>query len=256
MDVIAPRPGRHRRGGRAARHRADRGPARAAVAARPRADPLLRRRSRRAEGGGPRRAARPAPPRPRPHAALRRPARRARTPTISSAPAAARRSRPCSPPPSRWSSGCGATSVEAEPLDTPEARAGLKQRLIDHAATIADPDVRELYRDEWLQPLRRPRPPAARRAAAAPFTARAPWKKSKDGRFVPPAPRPAQAARAIGQAGSTAPTARALVARLRALSRRPIGDHVEALAALPIADRAAARLRDRMLDSAMAGARA
>ena len=41
--------------------------------------------------------------------------------------------------------------VEAGALDTPEARAGLKQRLIDHAATIADPSLKQLYRDEWLR---------------------------------------------------------------------------------------------------------
>src|SRR3982750_1094460 len=36
--------------------------------------------------------------------------------------------------------------VEAAPLTTPEARAGLRQRLIDHAPTIGDPSVRRLYR--------------------------------------------------------------------------------------------------------------
>jgi DNA primase len=36
------------------------------------------------------------------------------------------------------------------PLDTPEARAGLKQRLLDHAATIGDGSLKQLYRDEWL----------------------------------------------------------------------------------------------------------
>src|SRR5437764_10775430 len=40
--------------------------------------------------------------------------------------------------------------VEAAPLTTPEARAGLRQRLIDHAATIGDPALRQLYRDQWL----------------------------------------------------------------------------------------------------------
>src|SRR5918993_3405923 len=41
--------------------------------------------------------------------------------------------------------------VEAAPLDTPEARAGLKQRLIEHVSAIGDPNVRMLYRDEWLR---------------------------------------------------------------------------------------------------------
>ena len=47
MDVIALAPGRHRRRRRPARHRADRGAARGAVAARAGADPVLRRRCRR-----------------------------------------------------------------------------------------------------------------------------------------------------------------------------------------------------------------
>ena len=41
--------------------------------------------------------------------------------------------------------------VEAAPLDTPEARAGLKARLMDHVQAIGDPNVRQLYRDEWLR---------------------------------------------------------------------------------------------------------
>src|SRR3954468_15544589 len=41
--------------------------------------------------------------------------------------------------------------LEAQPLTTPEARAGLRQRLIDHAATIGDPALARLYRDRWLQ---------------------------------------------------------------------------------------------------------
>ncbi|MDQ3478930.1 MAG: DNA primase, partial [Pseudomonadota bacterium] len=35
-------------------------------------------------------------------------------------------------------------------LTTPEARAGLRQRLVDHAQSIGDPELRRLYRDQWL----------------------------------------------------------------------------------------------------------
>jgi DNA primase len=38
---------------------------------------------------------------------------------------------------------------DAQPLDSPEAKAGLKKRLMDHADTIADADIRALYRREW-----------------------------------------------------------------------------------------------------------
>jgi DNA primase len=37
---------------------------------------------------------------------------------------------------------------DAEPLDTPERRAGLKQRLRKAAASIADPDLKEAYRED------------------------------------------------------------------------------------------------------------
>ncbi|MCY7270830.1 MAG: DNA primase [Sphingomonas bacterium] len=140
--------------------------------------------------------------------------------------------------------------VEAAPLDTPEARAGLRQRLVDHAATIADPNVRSLYRDEWLRRFDAlVRPQAASRG---PFTHRTPWKKNKDGRFVPPPPPASQAARAIGAGGIGRDIARALVFG-HALYPEAIGDHVEALAALPIVDPPAARIRDRMVDLTMAG---
>jgi DNA primase len=140
--------------------------------------------------------------------------------------------------------------VEALALDTPEARAGLRQRLSDHAAAIADPNVRSLYRDEWLRRFDALVRPGA--APRGPFTPRTPWKKNRDGRFVPPPPPASQAARAIGAGGITREIARALVLG-HALYPQAIGDHVEALAALPIADPPAARVRDRMIDVALAG---
>ena len=146
--------------------------------------------------------------------------------------------------------------VDAAPLDTPEARAGLKARLVEHAAAIGDPDVRQLYRDEWLRKFNAlVRPQAASRGGAGgSFTPRAPWKKNRDGRFVPP-PLPASPAlRAGGGAGAIdRATARALVLG-HALFPQAIGDHLETLATLSIADPSAARLRDRMVDAAMTGA--
>src|SRR6185369_17847092 len=41
--------------------------------------------------------------------------------------------------------------VEAEPLVTPEQRAGLRRRLLDHVGAISDPDVREQYRFDLLE---------------------------------------------------------------------------------------------------------
>ena len=143
--------------------------------------------------------------------------------------------------------------VDSAPLDTPEARAGLRQRLSDHAATIADPNVRSLYRDDWLRRFDAlVRPGQAARGARGGFTPRTPWKKNKDGRFVPPDPPTSKAARAIASTGITGGIARALVLG-HALYPQAIGDHVEALAALPINDPPAARVRDRMIDLAMGG---
>ncbi|MEO7505335.1 MAG: DNA primase [Sphingomicrobium sp.] len=144
--------------------------------------------------------------------------------------------------------------VAAAPLDTPEARAGLKQRLMDHAGAIGDGNVRQLYRDEWLRrfdALVRPEQ-ALRGARSGPFTARTPWKKGRDGKFAPPPPPVGAAARAIGAGGTDRATARALVLG-HALFPQAIDDHLETLAGLVIGDAPARALRDRMVDLAVAG---
>lgn len=55
---------------------------------------------------------------------------------------------------------------DAQPLTTPEAKAGLKARLMAHVDTIADPEIKSLYRRElgdrfsaFAYPPRPPRPP-------------------------------------------------------------------------------------------------
>ncbi|HXG99252.1 MAG TPA: DNA primase, partial [Sphingomicrobium sp.] len=90
------------------------------------------------------------------------------------------------------------------------------------------------------------------RAGGGNFAPRPQWKKNREGRFVPPEPPPGAAARAISMSGTDRATARALVLG-HALYPEAISDHVEALAALPIPDRAAASIRDRMVDLAMSG---
>jgi DNA primase len=142
---------------------------------------------------------------------------------------------------------------DSAPLDTPEARAGLKQRLLDHAATIGDSSLKQLYRDEWLQRFdAHVRPQRGGATGGGGFTARIPWKKNKEGRFVPPPAPASAAAHSIATSGTDRATARALVLG-HALFPAAISDHLEALAALPIPDKAAATVRDRLLDLAMAG---
>ena len=84
--------------------------------------------------------------------------------------------------------------LEAEPLATPEQRAGLRRRLTDHVSTIADGDVREQYRAELLKRFNDADPaPAAVDAA--------PCARASGGRFVPP-PRPTSPeAHSVGRTG-------------------------------------------------------
>jgi DNA primase len=141
--------------------------------------------------------------------------------------------------------------VEAAPLETPEARAGLKARLMEHVQAIGEPNVRQLYRDEWLRRFDALVRPEQQQRGARSLYPRREWQK-KGGRFVPPPPPPQAATRAIGAAGIDPTTARALVLG-HALYPDAIGDHVEVLAALPLADKQAGKLRDRMVDLIMSG---
>jgi DNA primase len=142
--------------------------------------------------------------------------------------------------------------VEAVPLDTPEARAGLKARLLDHAGAIGDPSLRQLYRDDWLrrfEALVRPGE-AARGAGGGAFKPRTPWKKNREGRFVPPIGPALETTRSFARGGVEAPIARALLAGL-VLFPEALDDQLEAIAHLPIADPASAALRDRLVDAAL-----
>ncbi|HVQ10263.1 MAG TPA: DNA primase [Allosphingosinicella sp.] len=133
----------------------------------------------------------------------------------------------------------------AEPLDTPEQKAGLRRRLADHAASIQDGDVREQYRFELLKRFNELTLPQRQ------WTPRPPFRPG--GRFTPP-PRPASSeARAMGRTGLSQQLGRAV---LLGLARYPalIGEHAEAIAGLPLVEGDAARLRDLMLESAMVNA--
>ncbi|MFN3944025.1 MAG: DNA primase [Allosphingosinicella sp.] len=138
---------------------------------------------------------------------------------------------------------------EAEPLATPEQRAGLRRRLLDHVGAIGDPDVRDQYRSDLLarfDALTRPARPQWQRGQGG----QARGGQMRGGRWQPP-PRPASAeAKAVGIGGLAPQMARAVLA---GLLRHPevIADHSEAVAALPLADRATARIRSRLLEAAL-----
>jgi len=133
---------------------------------------------------------------------------------------------------------------EAQPLTTPEARAGLRQRLIEHSNAIADPALRRLYRDQWL--ARFDEEVAQRRSFE-----RRPFVRDRRGRarFQPPEPPVGDRARAIAARGIDDATARALVCGLAEFPEALAG-HAEQLAGLAISDQRAARLRDLMVDAA------
>jgi DNA primase len=129
--------------------------------------------------------------------------------------------------------------VAAEPLATPEQRAGLRRRLLDHASAIEDPDVRDQYRAEFLRRFGELTRPPQR-----PWTSGVPRRN-----FVPQRPLSAEA-KAVASGGLDP---RTVAAVLQGLLRHPevIADHSEAIAALPIGDSAALQLRDLLLDAAL-----
>jgi len=141
--------------------------------------------------------------------------------------------------------------VEAAPLTTPEARAGLRQRLLDHARTIPDPALRQLYRDQWLQRFETEIAPqrVARSQDRGQRFARGAF---KNGRWTPPEPPVGARARAIAASGIDAPTARALILGFANFPEE-LPAHCEQLASLPIADRGTSRMRDELVNAAFAG---
>ena len=160
MDVIALDRAGIARGGRAQWHRADRGPARTALAARSIADPLLRRRQCRTKAAI--RAATRALPMLRPDRTLRfveLPSGQDPDDVIKSGGREAFEELIACPEP--LDARLWRHELEAEPLTTPEAWAGLKQRLTEHAATIGHADLARMYREDWLGRFFEQRRPAA-----------------------------------------------------------------------------------------------
>ena len=214
----------------------------------PRADPVLRRRQRRPQGRGPRRAPRPAPHRPRPHAALRRAARRpgprrcrsCRRPRCVRGPARpARAARP---------SGCGGTSATpprwrrprpapafASASSSTARRSPIRRCAASTATSGSTGSTRE------IAPKRAP----ARSTATVPSV--------PDPASCPPIPPVGDQARAIGAGGIDRATARALIAGFINFPEA-LPSHCEQLAALPIPDARTARLRDHLVNAAFSQA--
>ncbi len=145
-------------------------------------------------------------------------------------------------------------ALAAEPLDTPEARAGLRKRLAELTRTIDDGGVREQYAidlGERFDALFGRKPQQAWQPAP-----RAPWQPGRPGsgkpRWTPP-PRPTSAqSRAISMAGIDRMMVKAMFA---GLIRYPdmIAGHAEAIGALPTGDPMLDRLRGALINAAFDG---
>ena len=134
-----------------------------------------------------------------------------------------------------------AHELAADPLDTPEQRAGLKRRLAERAQAIADPVLRGEYQHEFRQRCDRHFAPPPR----APFVPRKPGAKWTP----PPAPVTAEA-KAVRAAGIDRVLAKAVIA---GLIRHPaeIARHMEVLGSLRLADGALGRLFEAVVDLAL-----
>jgi DNA primase len=139
--------------------------------------------------------------------------------------------------------------LAAEPLETPEARAGLKRRLSDLAATIQDGNVRHEYITEFRNRCDAHFAPAPRS-----FTPRAQGGGRSPGRpgqrWQPPEPPPSPAVQALGATGIDRVLAKAVLA---GLIRHPaeIARHLETLSSLRLADGALGRLFEAVVDVAL-----
>ena len=150
---------RHGHGGlsgdrRAARHRADRGPAWPALEDGGRADPLLRRRQGRPARGLSRGRYGDAAAQARQEPALRDAAGRPGPRRSVSAPAGARRSPRCSAARGRSATCCGRARPKAASFDTPERRAALEARVNEVVRSIGDESVRKYYAQDFTARLR------------------------------------------------------------------------------------------------------
>jgi DNA primase len=126
---------------------------------------------------------------------------------------------------------------DAVPLTTPEARAGLRQRLMAHAATIGDRTVGEEYRLAMRGYFDTLHPPAGR-APQRQFAAR-------------PA-APSASAQALSRTGTRGAQGRAILAGLLAYPEM-VADYAEAIAGLAMGRPQWDALRDVLVDLALSG---
>jgi DNA primase len=135
--------------------------------------------------------------------------------------------------------------VAAEPLSTPEQRAGLKRRLTELAQSIADPGVRT----EYVAEFRRRFDAHYARPERPPFRPQQRGTR-KDGQWKPPPGPVSAAAKGVRSGGIDQILAKAVLA---GLIRHPaeIARHMEVLGSLKLADSALGRLFESVVDLAV-----
>jgi len=144
---------------------------------------------------------------------------------------------------------------DAAPLATPEAKAGLKARLMAHVETIADPEIRALYRRELSDRFSAfafpPRPPRAARTAAE-AGRRAGASGAWRGAPVSAPGLTPEARSRLGALSARAQREGLLAAVLAGLARHPqeIARHAEALARLARSEPEAASCIEKLFELA------
>lgn len=135
--------------------------------------------------------------------------------------------------------------LAAEPLDTPEQKAGLKQRLNELAQTIADDGVRIEYQAEFR---RRFEDLYAR--VREPFRPFQPVKRKPGQKWKAPDPPVSEMAKGVRATGIDRILAKAVLA---GLIRHPaeIARHMEVLGSLKLADGALGQLFEAVIDVAV-----
>lgn len=144
--------------------------------------------------------------------------------------------------------------VAAEPLDTPEQRAGLRRRLADLAQGIGDPNVRAEYQAEFRHrfddQLGRARPAFQPRTPFFPYAQRGAGGRAGQKWAPPPAPVTEDAKKVRAAGGIDRVLAKAVLA---GLIRHPaeIARHMEVLGSLKLVDGALGRLFAAVVDLAL-----
>jgi DNA primase len=139
---------------------------------------------------------------------------------------------------------------EAQPLSTPEARAGLRKRLGELAGTIQDGDVRYQYQAEFRRRFDELFANQPRRAFDRPFQ---PQGRRRPGQPWKPEPLPpSRAAHAVNMSGIDRMLARAILA---GLLRYPalFATEMEAIGQIPLGDERLERLRAAAFEACLAG---